>query len=87
MAQKKLVLGTEYDDDLLAHLRAILRGMGAKIGKMDQQIGGSQIVQTWIVKLAGRMLVIEGETYMGLSIEGDEEDVDMIALKFAQRQI
>jgi hypothetical protein len=87
MAQKNLVLGDEYDDDLFAHLVAALRGLDAKIGKKDEGIGGSQIVQAWEVKLAGRRFVIKGETYMGLSIEGDEADVDTVALMVAQRRI
>jgi hypothetical protein len=86
MARKKLVLGEEYDHELWARVLTVLRDMGAKVGKMEEQIGGSQIVETVRARLGWRNIIVEGETYMGLSIEGDEADIDAIAARVAQRQ-
>jgi hypothetical protein len=47
--EKRLVLGAEYDDQLLEALRDVLRGLGAKSIAKKEFIAGSQEVTTQTV--------------------------------------
>ncbi len=69
---KTIMLGNEYDDALRDALRAVLLELGASWGASTWGVGGSQMVETVEVIIDGGRLLVEAETYMGLSITGEE---------------
>ena len=66
-------------------LRAVLIRMGAVKMSSTWGVGGSQEVETLVVNLDGREVVVEGETYVGLSVTGDKDLVNAIADRVAER--
>lgn len=76
---KTVVLGAEYDSDLRDALREILMQMGGEVQGADWAMGGSQELDSLKVLLGERTIVVESETYVGLSVTGPEELVDRIA--------
>jgi len=83
---KKVILGEEFDDDLREVLKDVLRELGATMLKKDWGVAGSQELETVEVSLRGRIVTIEAETYVGLSVSGHEDDVNEIAGLIAQRR-
>jgi hypothetical protein len=77
--KKKLVLGDEYDEALRHALMDALASLGATIEAHQWGLGGSQIIQTTKVLLGKDLLVVESETYVGLSLFGEARVVDRIA--------
>jgi hypothetical protein len=77
--KKKLVLGDEYDEALRHALMAALASLGANIEAHQWGLGGSQIIQTTKVRLGKDWLVVESETYVGLSLSGEARVVDRVA--------
>jgi hypothetical protein len=76
---RTVVLGAEYDAGVREALMAVLRQMGAEVEHHERGMGGSQEVETLEVQLRGRSLVVEAETYVGLSVTGDDEIVTEVA--------
>lgn len=72
-------IGDEYDDELLAALRAVLIRNSAAIVNQSWGIGGSQQLESTQVILEGQELLIECETFIGITISGPEEIVNRIA--------
>lgn len=83
--KKKLVLGDEYDDALRQALLDCLTGLGADITARQFGLGGSQIIETTKVSLGKDLLVVEAETYVGLSISGESRLVDRVAALVSER--
>ncbi len=83
---KTIVLGDEFDDDLRSVLVEVMRDMGAKTVDSDWSVVGSQELETAKLELRGKMVDVESETYIGLSITGDENDVDEIANRVSQKK-
>jgi hypothetical protein len=79
MPTKSVILGPEYDQNLRAALMAVLRSMCAIAGDHTWGVGGSQEFESLEVSVRGKPLVIEAETYIGLSIRGESETVDEVA--------
>jgi hypothetical protein len=77
--KKKLVLGDEHDDALRQALMACLQQMGAEVTARQWGLGGSQTLETTRVYLGKDLLVVQAETYVGLSIEGPARVVDRVA--------
>jgi hypothetical protein len=77
--KKKLILGDEYDDDLRHTLMAELAALGATIEGHQWGLGGSQIIQTTKLRLGKDSLVVQSETYVGLSLSGPARIVDRVA--------
>ena len=77
--KKKLVLGDEYDEALRHALMDALAALGATIEAHQWGLGGSQIIQTTKVLLGKDLLVVESETYVGLSLFGEARVVDRVA--------
>ena len=77
--KKKLILGDEYDEALRHKLMDALAGLGATIEAPQWGLGGSQIIQTTKVLLGKDLLVVECETYVGLSLFGPARVVDRLA--------
>jgi hypothetical protein len=81
---KTIVLGDEHDSHLRSVLGKVMRDMGAKTLEEKWGVGGSQEVETVKLELRRKIIVLESETYTGLSITGDEHDVDEIAKRVAE---
>jgi hypothetical protein len=79
LVKKKLVLGDEHDDALRQALMTCLASLGADIEARQWGLGGSQIIDTTNVSLGRERLVVEAETYVGLSIRGEARVVDRVA--------
>jgi len=83
--KKKLVLGNEYDDALRQAVLDCLAAMGADIAARQFGFGGSQIIETMKVTLGKDLLLLEAETYVGLSVSGEARIVDRLASMVAER--
>lgn len=81
---KTLVLGDEYDQQLRAALVQVLLQLGAVLENRNWVVAGSQEVETFLWQLAGQDITVEAETYMGLSISGDENTINDIAQRVSQ---
>jgi hypothetical protein len=78
-SDKTLVLGPEYDERLRLILRDALHRLGGRqISPTKRLMGGSQELDSIEVEVAGQRLVVESETYVGLSISGPADLVDRI---------
>ena len=76
--QRTIVLGDEYDDALRAALRESLVSLGATGVSSDWGVAGSQEVEHCEVLIGGKRLVIESETYIGLTVTGDVELTNVV---------
>lgn len=76
---KTAILGTEFDHELRTRLAEKLKTLGAKTLPSHWWVVGSQEFHSLPVSLNNQVLIIETETYMGLSISGPDELVDEIA--------
>ena len=74
----KVILGDEYDENLRNTLRNVMLNKHAISVDKSWGVGGSQEVETWHVMLGNDLLVIEAETYVGLSIVGPKLIVEGI---------
>jgi hypothetical protein len=83
--KKKLVLGDEYDEALRQIVMDCLAAMGADVEARQWGLGGSQIIDTCKVSLGRDLLVVESETYVGLSIRGEARLVDRVAALVAAK--
>ena len=83
--KKKKVLGNEYDDALRQALMACLAEMGADVAARQWGLGGAQILETTKVSIGRDVLVIESETYVGLSVSGPARLVDRVAALMAAK--
>jgi hypothetical protein len=81
---KTIVLGDEHDSHLRSILGKVMRDMDAKTLEEKWGVGGSQEVETVKLELRGKIIVLESETYIGLSITGDEHDLDEVAKQVAE---
>jgi hypothetical protein len=81
---KTIVLGDESDSYLRSILGKVMRDMGAKTIEEKWGVGGSVELETVKLELRGKIIVLESETNTGLSIAGDEHDVDEIAKRVAE---
>ena len=75
----KINIGDEYDDKLLNALRAVLIRNSADIVDKSWGIGGSQQLESTRVIIDGQELLIECETFIGITVSGPEEVVIQIA--------
>jgi hypothetical protein len=75
---KTVVLGTEWDDALRARLLEVLRALGAQLQDRRSALAGSQGIDTFDIVIDGRHLMVEAETYIGLSLTGPPDLVEKI---------
>lgn len=85
MEQTTVILGDEHDDNLRAALRAVLMendvaGLASAWG-----VGGSQELETLRVRLGNDLIIVEAETYVGLSLTGCKAAVDDLARQVRDR--
>lgn len=83
--KKKQILGSEHDVALRAAVLECLIELGAEVSARQFGLGGSQIIETTKLSLGSDRLVVEAETYVGLSISGPARLVDRVAALLAKR--
>jgi hypothetical protein len=77
--QVTVVLGDEFDDMLRSKLLKVLRQLDAtSSGPASKSLAGSQELEELTLFIDGRMLRVEAETYVGLSITGPADLVHRI---------
>lgn len=79
-----LNLGAEHDPALLEALMIALRELGASVSEADRALGGSQERLSIVTNIAGVRLLIESETYIGLTLKGDQQMVKRVAERTRQ---
>jgi len=79
-----VVLGDEYDQQLRTAIMQVMLQLGAVLENRNWVVAGSQEVETFLWQLAGQAITVEAETYMGLSISGDENTINDIAQRVSQ---
>lgn len=82
---KTIILGAEYDESLRNALRVVLVGHGGACVESLFGVGGSQEIETFSVRLGDDLVVVEAETYVGISISGPQNLVSEIALEVKRR--
>jgi hypothetical protein len=82
---KTVVLGREYDRDLRDVVIGVLREQGATSRDSSWGVAGSQELATLEADLDGHTIVVEAETYIGLSITGEADLVDRLAALVRRR--
>lgn len=74
-----VVLGDEFDESLRERLIDVLRKADAcQPARGDRFTVGSQDLEELDVEIGGRVLHIEAETYVGLSITGPADLVEQV---------
>jgi len=79
--EKTILLGAEHDAVLREALVAVLRELGAEKPEHEWAVAGSQELEQLEVTLGAQRLRIVSETYVGLSLTGPAELVDLISAK------
>ena len=82
MSVERWVVGPEHDGSLFVKLGHTLRSLGYKLGPEWTAIGGSQEISNWEVSSESGTLVIESETYIGLSVTGPAALVQQLQFGF-----
>jgi hypothetical protein len=77
-SQKTVLLGAEHDDAMRSALRDVLVRLGGKVLSGDWGVGGSQELETLQIQVGGDTVVVEAETFVGLSVRGPEDLVERI---------
>lgn len=81
MKQEIIVLGNEYDIEIKHALSKVLASMGAKKTDSNNFLAGSQEIFSEKFKINNRLVEIESETYMGLSLSGPPDLIEEIKNK------
>lgn len=82
----KIILGEEYDQELKEIVYKVLVENGAMDIHKSWGVAGSQEVETMEVKLGDKIVVIESETFIGLTIEGQKLLVEDLAKQISDRK-
>jgi len=82
---KTVNLGPEYDEALQRAVLSVLREMGASLDESSWGMGGSQELVTRRATLNGSAISLEAETYIGLTVTGDDIVVEEIAKRTSER--
>jgi hypothetical protein len=73
MSAEHWIVGSEHGQALFAQLGTSLRALGYRLGNEWSGVGGSQDISHWEVSGPEGSLVVEAETYVGLSVSGPKE--------------
>jgi hypothetical protein len=84
-AKHSIRLGDEHDEQLREALRAVILEMGGLAHERLLGLGGSQEVERVHIVVGEQSATIEAETYVGLSMQGDEQLVEAIFERVAMR--
>jgi hypothetical protein len=79
-----VILGPEHDQHLRTAVMEVMRQLGASIESRNWAVAGSQEIETVQAQLAGNAITIEAETYIGLSITGEENMINEISKRVKQ---
>ena len=77
--QIKIILGDEYDDEIREVLRVVLVSNGAIEIDKSWGVGGSQEIEITHIRLGDDLIVVEAETFIGLSITGPKSRIENLA--------
>jgi len=83
--QVRIRLGDEFDDALRDAVRGVLTELGAELTGTSWGVGGSQEIETLEAVVDGERIVVETETYAGLTVSGGKRIVERIADKIRAR--
>ena len=76
MAEVSVCIGSETDDDLRRRLKAALKRLDARREFNWWGLGGSQEIAQERYQVLGGRLTVETETYVGITLSGEEAIVD-----------
>ncbi|OWV73000.1 hypothetical protein ATY77_08320 [Rhizobium sp. R634] len=79
-----VILGPEYDKTLRTTVMDVMGQLGASVESRIWSVAGSQEIETVQARLAGQQIIIEAESYIGLSITGDEDMINEISERVRQ---
>lgn len=79
------IIGDEFDRAVRDALRETLSQLGAIKRSGLQGVAGSQDLESMEFDLQGRLLVVEAETYVGLTISGAPDLVQTVADEVERR--
>jgi hypothetical protein len=82
MTLERWEVGPEHDNELFLRLGTILKAMGFDLGSQWSGMAGSQDISHWSLTSSEGTLVIDAETYMGLSVQGPPELVGRVRESF-----
>ncbi len=82
MESEKWLVGAEYDDAVLAELGEALRKLGFEIAENWAGMAGSQDIANWNFISPDGSLVVEVETYVGVTVEGPPPLVSALRTAF-----
>ena len=82
MKDERWIVGAEYDGRLFAALGTSLRALGYNVDAESWGVGGSQEVSSWKVRGPKGNLLVEAETYIGLSVCGEPDLVGELRRHF-----
>jgi hypothetical protein len=69
---REILLGSEYDDALFERLCTVVASLGGSVTDIEWVLGGAQEITTFAVVLPGGTLEATAETYVGLSLRGED---------------
>jgi hypothetical protein len=75
---KTVLLGNEYDERLRDTLMKVLKSLGGTSEDASYGVGGSQEVEALEVSFGADTILVEAETYVGLTVSGKAGLVDRI---------
>jgi hypothetical protein len=84
MSAEHWIVGPEHDEALFARLGVVLSKLGYRLGSSWDGVGGSQEISHWEIAGLGGNLVVESETYIGLSVSGPAELVSVVREHFSR---
>jgi hypothetical protein len=74
----KVRISDEFDDDLRAVVRTALAELGADVTHSSWGVGGSQEIETLEVMVGDQRVIVEAETYVGLTVSGDRQVIERL---------
>ncbi len=81
----RIVLGAEYDDNLITTLGDVLREFSATLKNKSYGVAGSQEVERWEIVIEDKHIEVVSETYEGLTIAGSKRVVGRIVTRVLER--
>ncbi|QEY26140.1 hypothetical protein [Neisseria zalophi] len=81
MNEKTIIIGNEYDEELMSLLLKILHDMNAVKIDENMALAGSQDLYFINFNINGCNLKVERETYIGISLTGSPELINNIQNK------
>ena len=75
-------MGPEHDEKVFRRLGAALRALGFGLGEEWLAVAGSQDVSHWELHSPAGSLVVESETYVGLSVQGPADLVHRLRRQY-----